>query len=178
MSKKIGHSLTKALILFLIFGGFYLDLEVCFRAIRHEITSINGYAPGYIEFFGHTSLWMIVVGGLSGIAVGLLNEFRPKDVENRYSVPRYQIMTIAGVLMIFVIEFGSGLLFNKALGMKLWNYTDPLNIMNQITLAYLPLWFVLSVFAQWFDDVLRHVIYKEEWPGSFWTAVKKVVPGL
>lgn len=163
-------TLIKYLALFCGYGLIYLDMEIFSRAIRHDIHNINGNEISYLAFAGWTSLWMFFIGGAIGVILGLLDERR-----HGYTQPWYRIRVIAGIAIIYCIEFISGYILNVRLNMHLWNYTDPLNIAHQITLMYLPIWFVLSVFAQWLDDVVRYWFeHSRPWPGNFFQAMANV----
>jgi len=114
---------------------------------------------------------MAGVGGLSGLILGWLNEFRHK---NRYGWPWYQLHILLGVFVIYSLEYLSGYILNIKLGLNVWSYNDPLNINHQITALYIPIWVCMSVFAQWLDDIFRHLIFKEEWPGSLGQAISSI----
>ena len=163
-------TLVKYVALIAVFGFIYLDIEIFARALRHDIKTINGIPMAYTSFAGWTSLWMFFIGGAIGTVLGLLDERR-----SGYKQPWYFIRACLGVAIIYAIEFCAGVVFNIRLGMNLWNYTDCLNICHQITLLYLPVWFVLSVFAQWFDDVVRFGFdHGRPWPGNFFQAMAAV----
>lgn len=169
-TKTLKHGIypaVKTLILALVFGAFYMDSEIIFRAILGHMKNINGLPISYGSFQGWTSAWMLIIGGITGSAIGYLNEFN----NSKYTFPGYQLRILLGIMLIYTVEFLSGLFLNKALDLNIWRYTDPLNVLNQITFLYLPIWFFFSVFAQWADDVLRSVMFGEEWPGDFFQAV-------
>ena len=166
------RGLWKFLSLTAIFGVVYVFTEVFFRSVRGEVYMLNNVPYTHISMIGWTSLWMMVVGGLCGSIVGLLDEFSNK--KDRYKNPGYLIKTLLGMSLIFCTEFLSGLLFNIHLHMNLWTYNDRFNIMHQITLIYAPLWFALSVLAQWLDDVFRHYMDGSEWPGSITEAFSRL----
>lgn len=163
-------TITKYLVLVAVFGFIYLDFEIIARAVRHDIKTINGMEIGYASLAGWTSLWMFFIGGIIGTSLGLLDERH-----SGYRQPWYFIRACLGVVIIYAVEFCSGIIFNHVLELHLWHYTDLLNICHQITLLYLPVWFVMSVFAQWLDDVIRYGFDRSRpWPGNFYQAMAAV----
>lgn len=151
----------KSLILIVVFGLMYGNAEVVFRAIMGDMKTVNGQLSPWWCLQGWTSLWLMAVGGLTGFTLGLLN-----TRNSNYKWPRYQVRIISGVVIIYAIEFFSGLILNTWLKLNLWNYTDPLNVYHQITGLYLPIWLTLSIFGQWLDDYLRFKLYQGTNPGS------------
>lgn len=154
----------KNLSILCIFGGIYLILELCMRTFRCELVGWHGLSR--LSLAGWTTLWMFPIGGLCGLFVGLLNE--------RIKLP-VLVMALIGTLGIFTIELITGFLFNILLNLNLWSYHGwPLNILGQITLLYAPLWFLIFCpLAMWIDDVLRHLIYEEEKPGTLFSFYKR-----
>jgi uncharacterized membrane protein len=66
------------------------------------------------------------------------------------------LQCLIGTAVIFVLELLTGLLFNVCLKWCLWDYSAwPVNIYGQITLLYLPLWYLVCPAAIWLDDLLR-----------------------
>lgn len=55
---------------------------------------------------------------------------------------------IAGMIIITVLEFILGIIFNVILKENVWDYSNmPLNVMGQICLPFSAIWFVLSALA-------------------------------
>ena len=134
----------KKFILFNIIGIIYIFVEVVWKALTE---------PG-LNLFGHTSLWMYLIGGICGIIVGYLNEATRLKVWQQ---------TISGTGIILLIEFCSGLIFNVWLGLDLWDYSElPFNLMGQISLPFALCWFLLCPFVIWFDDYLRYLLFNEK----------------
>jgi hypothetical protein len=169
--KSKAYSFFKPFILVILFGGIYMDLEIVFRAILGRIDTLNGVPIAYASMQGWTSLWMAGVGGVSGLILGWLNEFRHSD---RYKWPWYHIHILLGVTVIYSLEYLSGYILNIKLGLNVWEYNDPLNINHQITALYIPVWVFMSVLAQWLDDIFRHLLFKEEWPGGLGQAISSI----
>ena len=68
-------------------------------------------------------------------------------------------MFILGGIFIF------GCIFNLLLNLNVWDYYDlPFNIMGQICLPYMFLWFLLSPVCIVVDDYIRYLFFNEEKP--------------
>lgn len=133
----------KHLILFVIFGAIYVVIELTYRGYSH---------------------WtMFIVGGLCGVCVGLINEIFP------WSMPIW-IQAGIGAVIITVIEFVCGVIVNIWLGWGVWDYSNvPLNVLGQICLPFILIWFVLADTAIVIDDYLRHWLFNEEKPHyTYW----------
>ena len=133
----------KHLVLFLIFGALYIVIELVYRGYSH---------------------WtMFILGGICGICVGLLNE-----VLSWYT-PMWAQAGI-GAAIITVLEFICGIIVNIWLKWGVWDYSNtPFNIMGQVCLPFILIWFVLAHVAIIFDDYLRYWLFNEEKPKyTFW----------
>ena len=99
---------------------------------------------------------MFPLGGVIGILLGLFNEW-----------PRIRKMNVFfhalfGTLLIFILEFGSGIILNIFLRFNIWDHSEiPLNLLGQIALPYAIVWFFLCPFVFWLDDYLKFVLYKK-----------------
>lgn len=156
------RSAQKFWLLFIVVGLIYMDMEIIFRSLRGVLVGYEGIK--WYSLAGWTSIWMIVVGGFCGITLGSMNEFK------FFKKIPYIIRAILGMLIIFAIELVSGLLFNTLLKMQIWDYsTLPLNLKGQISIVYAPLWFILTPFVFWFDDMIRYCIFVEDKPSPFIT---------
>jgi len=150
----------KFFLLFFIIGLIYMDMEVLFRSFRGVLIGHEGIK--WYSMVGWTSIWMVIVGGFCGIFLGSMNEYLFIK-----RIP-YIIRTILGMMIIFAIELSSGLFFNVLLKMQIWDYSMlPLNYKGQISAIYIPLWFGLTPFVFWFDDVIRYYIFNTEKPVKF-----------
>lgn len=130
--------LFKYIFLFFFGGIAYIIIELLWR----------GYS--------HTS--MFVLGGLCFVLLGLINE------KYTYDMPLVTQMLI-GAFIITVLEFITGCIVNLHFHLNVWNYSNmPLNIMGQICLPYMLLWFLLSPVAIITDDYLRYLFFDEEKP--------------
>ena len=89
----------------------------------------------------------------------------------------YKLEVFIGFLGIFVIEFLSGLILNRGLGLNLWDYSHlPLNIMGQITLLFAPIWLIIVPFAIFLDDQLRYVLFNGCKPYRLWWYYINLMP--
>lgn len=99
---------------------------------------IGGYGYGLIELLwrGHTHWSMAIAGGLSLVMMA--------HVESRYRTHSLLYKAVLCAAGVTGIEFVFGLVFNRWLKMRVWDYSDmPMNIMGQICLLYTVLWGVL-----------------------------------
>lgn len=130
--------LFKLFVLFSLGGIFYLLIELLWR--------------------GHSHWTMFILGGSCFLALGLLNEFYD------YSIPLI-LQMFFGSIIITLFEFITGCIVNLYLGMNVWSYADlPYNILGQICLPYMILWFFLSGCCIIADDWLRYALFEEEKP--------------
>ncbi len=144
--------LYKTPILFFIGGILYLLVEVLWRAIM-------GSNP--------THWTMFVVGGLSFILVGGINEWIPWEL----SLVKQSLI---GTIVILLTEFISGCILNLWLGLGIWDYSDKfLNICGQICPQFALGWFLLAGVAIVLDDYLRYWMFGEEKPHYQIVGVKK-----
>lgn len=136
--KKILLMLFKYMTLFVIFGTIYIVLELLFRGYSH---------------------WtMFICGGVSAMEIGLLNEVF------EWKTPMWQQL-LCGSLLITLNEFITGITVNICLNWNVWDYSDmPFNILGQICLPFMGLWFVLSYLAIILDDYLRWKYFNEQFP--------------
>jgi uncharacterized membrane protein len=147
------HILPKFITLFIIYGTVYLLVEVIFRAITFQCKILY---PNYFSLYGSVSLWMFPVGALCGVFLGLIDEL--KLTIQMYSL----VKTLFGALIILIVEFGSGLIFNKILNLNIWDYSSlPFNICGQICILFGFLWMLLVPFAFWFGNFVQWCLYDE-----------------
>lgn len=131
-------NLLKYSFLFSFGGIVYLLIELLWRGYSH---------------------WsMFILGGLCFVLLGLINEKYTWDVP-------LPIQMLVGAFIITLMEFISGCILNLWLGLDVWNYYDmPFNIMGQICLPYMILWFLLSPVCIITDDYIRYLFFDEEKP--------------
>jgi len=163
----------KILILIIVMGMIYINMEVIFRALVGELVK-NGYNVKYLSLMGVTSIWMGLIGGLSGLTIGLMNEINFKGK----NLPIW-VQSVVGMTLVFIIEFISGYILNVKLGMNIWDYKNyPLNIMGQVTACYIPIWFLLNPLAMWIDDIIRYYLFNEKRPDPIITYFTDIIKGI
>ena len=107
MNKK--NYVLKEIIIFIIFGLLYGLLEILFR--------------------GHTHWTMVVLGGICGVLIGLLNEITP--------TMKITIQMFISSLMVTALELVFGYILNIRLGLHIWDYSNqPFNFHGQICLLF------------------------------------------
>ena len=132
----------KHFTLFILGGISYLLIELLWRGRSH---------------------WaMFVLGGICFLLIGAINE------ANRRRIPML-LQAFMGSVIITALEFATGYIVNIKLHMNVWSYYDiPYNIMGQICLPYMILWFFLSIVCVFADDWLRYYLFDEERPKYKW----------
>lgn len=119
-------------------------------------------------FYGAESFTMGLLGGLSILIIGSLNEKLP------WSMPIW-FQAIIGCIVITTFEFIVGCALNlwlcPLLGKPIiWSYESlPGNFIGQICPQFSFLWFLLSFVAIFVDDFLRWKVFDDEKPHyTFW----------
>ena len=121
------------------------------------IFSIFGLTYGLIEILwrGYTHPSMVIVGGICGLLIGLLNE------KNRKM--NLLLQMVEGMVIVTVLEFVSGIILNLCLGLNVWDYSNMrFNLLGQVCPQFSIAWFFLSYFAIRIDDLLRKTISSED----------------
>lgn len=131
-------SIFKYLFLFSFGGIVYLIIELLWRGFSH---------------------WsMFVLGGACFVLLGLLNQKYTRQI------PLF-IQMLYGTFIITALEFITGCILNLHFKLNIWDYSSmPYNIMGQICLPYMFLWFLLSPVCIISDDYIRHLFFDEEKP--------------
>ena len=117
------------------------------------IFSIFGLTYGLIEILwrGYTHPSMVIVGGICGLLIGLLNE-RNKEMN-------LLLQMVEGMVIVTVLEFVSGIILNLCLGLNVWDYSNMrFNLLGQVCPQFCIAWFFLSYFVIRIDDLLRKTI--------------------
>ena len=117
------------------------------------IFSIFGLTYGLIEILwrGYTHPSMVIVGGICGLLIGLLNEKNKKM--------NLLLQMVEGMVIVTVLEFVSGIILNLCLGLNIWDYSNMrFNLLGQICPQFCIAWFFLSYFVIRIDDLLRKTI--------------------
>lgn len=121
---------------------------------------IGGFAYGGIEilFRGYSHISMLVAGGICFILIGLINEVYRGDIA-------FVSQMAISAAIITVVEFVTGLIVNIWLDLDVWDYSSqPFNLMGQICILYILIWFFLSPIAIITDDYLRYYLWGGERP--------------
>ena len=118
------------LILFLIMGFTYYCLEILFDGDSH---------------------WsMFVLGGICGISIGLLNEFKLT-----WDMPLWQ-QILWGEVIVLPLEFITECIVNIWLGLNVWDYSNlPFNILGQVSLLFALIFIPVIILAILIDDYFR-----------------------
>lgn len=117
------------------------------------IFSIFGLTYGLIEILwrGYTHPSMVIVGGICGLLIGLLNERNKKM--------NLLLQMVEGMVIVTVLEFVSGIVLNLCLGLNVWDYSNMrFNLLGQVCPQFCIAWFFLSYFVIRIDDFLRKAI--------------------
>ena len=122
-----------------LWGGFlYYVIELLWRGYSHPA--------------------MFVVGGICFLLIGGINNYFPWTLGLAWQA-------LIGTGIVTVVEFFSGIILNRWLGLGIWDYSGvPFNLLGQICLLYSFLWIPLSVVGIFVDDYLRWKLYGEERP--------------
>lgn len=128
----------KYLFLFFFGGIVYILIELLWRGYSH---------------------WsMGVLGGMCFVLLGLINE------RYTWDIPMW-IQMLLGSFIITLLEFIAGCILNLHFHLNIWDYYDmPFNILGQICLPYMILWFFLSPICIVADDYIRYIFFDEEKP--------------
>lgn len=122
--------------------------------------SIGGFLYSIIEILyrGYTHPSMYVVGGFCFVLIGLINEVFSWDT------PLLLQMLLSSV-MVTTVEFVSGCILNLALGLNVWDYSGLWgNVLGQIAVPFMGIWFFLSAAAIFMDDWIRYWLFDESRP--------------
>ena len=117
------------------------------------IFSIFGLTYGLIEILwrGYTHPSMVIVGGICGLLIGLLNEKNKKK--------NLLLQMVEGMVIVTVLEFVSGIVLNLCLELNVWDYSNMrFNLLGQVCPQFCIAWFFLSYFVIRIDDLLRKTI--------------------
>lgn len=135
---KFIKQLIKYIFLFFVGAGLYIVIELLFR--------------------GHSHWTMGILGGISFISIGLINEIF------EWNTPLLLQCVIGGEI-ITIYELIAGIILNIWLGMGIWDYSHmPFNILGQISLPFTLAWCGLSLIGIILDDYLRYWFFNEDKP--------------
>lgn len=154
--------MKKIFSVFWLIGILYVFMEVAYTSIT----------AGELRLVGHSSLWMMLVGGCLGVILDNLNEIkwlRKLD---------YRLRVFIGGTSIIALEFISGCILNLWLGFDIWDYSKSFgNLLGQIDVMHSMYWYGITPFGFWVGDVIRHYMFDEEKPPSLGNYYKRVITG-
>nr|WP_052298672.1 hypothetical protein [Syntrophobotulus glycolicus] len=110
-------------------------------------TGLNSLMEGDLRLMGFTNLWMFLI---YGCAVFL------EPLHDRITGWRWPIRGLLWLMMIWGIEYLSGLILISILGVYPWRYTDPLAVNGLITLSFAPVWFIGGLLFEKLHLILDH----------------------
>ncbi len=106
--------------------------------IRAFSIGASGYPLIEILYRGSSHWTMSITGGLCFL---FFHRFNRKHFNTKWWKKCF-----VGTFIITSMELVVGLIVNRLLGMKVWDYSDqPHNFMGQICLLYSTFWFLLSI---------------------------------
>jgi hypothetical protein len=132
-------------------------VEVAVTATVERLSLGDRYVLAADPFWslqGHTTLWVVVVA--LGLTFGLRALVRTFDRASRGGtlLRRRWVQAVVVMLLIYLLEFLGGLVFNKLLHFHLWDYSQyrwrgvPLHVLGQITWVYAPFWLAAGLFVR------------------------------
>ncbi|WP_167957243.1 putative ABC transporter permease [Anaerosporobacter faecicola] len=140
---KIKNNFLKYILLFFVGGYAYCGIEILAR--------------------GYSHISMLIAGGICFIAIGLLNEKTSTGMS-------FLSQMVVSSVIITTVEFITGVIVNLWMGLQVWDYSNqPYNVLGQVCLLYVFIWFFLSPLAILADDYLRYWLMGKEKPKyHFW----------
>lgn len=95
-------------------------------------TGLGSLLGGDLRLTGNSNIWMFFIYGCAVLL---------EPVHDAIASWKWPIRGLLWTVLIWGMEYGSGLLLYVILGVHPWIYTGPLAIDGLITLAYAPAWF-------------------------------------
>lgn len=129
------YNIVKYCVIFVVGAVVYMTIEILYRGFTH---------------------WtMGVLGGISLILIGIIDEFTTEDLPLLVQAPLASII-------ITLLEYYAGCILNLKLGMDIWDYSGlPFNVDGQICLYFSLAWMVLGMVAVVIDNSIRHYFFGE-----------------
>lgn len=133
--KKVIYNIIKYPIIFIAGAIIYMAIEVMYRGFTH---------------------WsMGILGGLSLVLIGLIDEVSEKEIPLLVQAP------IASMI-ITLLEYYTGCIVNIRLGWNIWDYSNlPWNVDGQVCLLFSLIWMVLGAVAVVIDNYMRYIFFDE-----------------
>ncbi len=127
----------RALIRFFMFAFGGMLGEVMYGAIR------AGW-NGHWNLHGRSSPWMMLDYGLMGLVL------MPMAVRLKQAHLSLPARAFAYMLVIYAVEYVSGIFFTNVLGLHVWSYEGiPYNLHGQIMLYSAPVWYFLGLAGEY-----------------------------
>ena len=99
-----------------------------------------------------------------GFGAVIISIFVNVSVDNHVTTPWWKVFLVSMVGSA-ILEYVTSWALEKIFHARWWDYSNmPLNILGQICLPYMLLWFVLTPAAIITDDYLRYLLFGEEKP--------------
>lgn len=135
------RKISEVLFIWTLGGCFYYLLEIAFRGFSHwSMFVLGGLALCFCTFQGTSMHW---------------------------SEPMW-IQVLRSVIFVTALEFITGIIVNKWLGLAVWDYSDqPLELWGQICIPFMVLFSGLIVIGIFLGGILSHRLYKEDKPHFF-----------
>lgn len=144
------NTLKKTLLISFIFGLFGVTVEVFFTAFS-PLFSQDTFSW---SLQGNSYAWMFIIYALTKPLFDLGYPF----------VSKFNILirTLSYSLVVFLIEFISGLVLEKLTGSCPWKYVDGLTFLGYIRLDYIFYWMVFGYFIEYIYLFLQKIIRFDE----------------
>lgn len=108
-------------------------------------TGLNSLRSGDIRLTGYSNIWMLLVYGLAVLLEPLHDTIRGWNFIAR---------GVIWVVLIWGMEYSTGLLFHTLLGIYPWLYSDALAVDGLVTLSYAPVWFIAGMVFERIHNIL------------------------
>ena len=111
-------------------------------------TGVGSFLQGDIRLTGFTYIWMFPIYGMTVF-------FEPLQ----HKIKNWPLVLRGGVytVIIFFVEYNSGLLLRHILGVCPWNYTGLTTINGLIKLDFAPLWFCFGMLLEKVHNTLDEI---------------------
>lgn len=128
--------MPKTILISLLFACIGITTEVVFTSFSALAASFFENSPISWALAGKTYAWMFFIYALIPF---LFKLFKPV-----VSGKSFFYKVSLAVVVIYIVEFLSGLFLKLVLGSCPWEYTEGLHIMGLVRLDYLPAWLVFA----------------------------------
>lgn len=131
------NSMIKKVILFILFGCFYVTIEVFYRGYSHPL--------------------MFLVAGISAVIIDLFNN------KISWEIP-ILLQALYGTFIILILELFSGYFGLYILGTRIWDYTSlPFSYCNGfICLPFAVIWYGLTMIIIVLADIINYYFLNDE----------------